>query len=388
MQRLLTFPFLVMRCRTYHWYCRYFRFFTLTAFVSMVILSCTKKNSTLRPEYKPLVETVYASGVVVPEREYRVFSLADGIITRRLVNEGDSVKAGQALIIIDNEEQAARDAAARNIFQTAQQNFSGNSPVLQEATARLHSAQAKLRVDSVNYTRAKELFESRSISQAEFDRSGLAFQTAQNDVDAAQKALQRLRNQLFVELQNAQSQYRIAAKQDANFTARSWIDGMVYELYKQEGEVVRRNDQLALIGDARNVYLRLSVDELDVQKIRLGQEVLVKMDLYGDRTFKAQVRKIYPMLTKQDQSFRVDAAFPEPLPARFAGVSVEANIITARKDRALVIPKTALLAGDSVEVRLANGVQKIKIRKGVETFEFVEVLDGLSEQSEVVKQEK
>jgi multidrug efflux pump subunit AcrA (membrane-fusion protein) len=354
----------------------------------MVILSCTKKNSTLRPEYKPLVETVYASGVVVPEREYRVFSLADGIITRRLVNEGDSVKAGQALIIIDNEEQAARDAAARNIFQTAQQNFSGNSPVLQEATARLHSAQAKLRVDSVNYTRAKELFESRSISQAEFDRSGLAFQTAQNDVDAAQKALQRLRNQLFVELQNAQSQYRIAAKQDANFTARSWIDGMVYELYKQEGEVVRRNDQLALIGDARNVYLRLSVDELDVQKIRLGQEVLVKMDLYGDRTFKAQVRKIYPMLTKQDQSFRVDAAFPEPLPARFAGVSVEANIITARKDRALVIPKTALLAGDSVEVRLANGVQKIKIRKGVETFEFVEVLDGLSEQSEVVKQEK
>jgi multidrug efflux pump subunit AcrA (membrane-fusion protein) len=352
---------------------------------AVTFTACGKKNATVRPEYKPLVETVYASGSVVPDREYKVFALADGVITRRLVNEGDSVKAGQAILTIDNEEQAARDAAARNIFQTAQSNLSSDSPALQEAAARLQSAQAKLRVDSSNYARSKELFESRSATQAELDRATLALQTAQNDVSAAQKALQRLRNQLFVELQNAQSQYRVAAKQDANFTARSWIDGMIYEMYKQEGEAVRRNDPLALVGDAGNVYLRLSVDELDIQKIRAGQEVLVKMDLYGDRTFKARVSKIYPMLTKQDQSFRVDATFSEPLPARFAGVSVEANIIVSRKDRALVIPKTLLLAGDSVEVQSASGSQRVKIRKGAETFEFVEIVGGLDEKSELVK---
>jgi HlyD family secretion protein len=352
---------------------------------SAVIVSCGKKDATIYPEYKPLTEAVYASGTVVPEREYKVFALADGVITRRLLNEGDSVKAGQVILTIDNEEQAARDVAARNIFQTAQSNLSSDSPALQEAAARLQSAQVKLRVDSSNYARSKELFETRAATQAELDRATLALQTAQNDVSAAQKALARLRNQLFVEMQNAQSQYRVAAKQDANFTARSWIDGMVYEMYKQEGEAVRRNDPLALVGDARSVYLRLSVDELDIQKIRTGQEILVKIDLYGDRTFKATVAKIYPMLTKQDQSFRVDARFAEPLPARFAGVSVEANIIIARKDRALVIPKALLLTGDSVEVQSASGLQRIKIRKGAETFEYVEVLGGLDEKSELVK---
>jgi multidrug efflux pump subunit AcrA (membrane-fusion protein) len=346
--------------------------------------ACNKKTTTVRAEYKPLTEAVYASGSIVPEHEYKVLALADGVITHRFVNEGDSVKAGQPIAAIDNEEQAARDQAAREIFQTAQSNLGPNSPALQEATARLQSAQAKFRNDSASYARNKELFDSRSITQAEFDRATLGFQTAQNDLAAAQKNLQKLRNQLFVELQNAQSQYRVASKQNNNFTARSWINGMVYEVYKQEGEAVRRNDPIALVGDASNVYLKLSVDELDIQKIRVGQDVMVKMDMYGDRVFKARVSKIYPMLTKQDQSFRVDAAFAEPLPERFAGVTVEANIVIAQKAKALVIPKAQVLAGDSVEIKAASGTQKVKIRKGAENFEYVEVLGGLSEQSELV----
>ena len=354
--------------------------------LSMGILTtaCSKKGIVARPEFKAITEAVYASGSVLPQHEYKIVAMADGILTKRLVEEGAVIQPGQVLFVLDNEEQAARNQAAREVFKTAEQNLGSNSPALQELSAQLATAQAKFRNDSLNYARSRELFEARSIAQAEFDRATLAFQSAQNDFTAAQKRVQKLRNQLFVEWQNAQSQYKVAAKQDANFTLKSWIHGMVYEIYKQEGEVVKRNEAVALIGDASKTYVRLSVDELDVNKIRTGQDVLVKMDVYKGQIFKAKVTKIYPMLNKQDQSFRVDAEFVDTMPNTFAGLSVEANIVVAQKDRAMVIPRGLVTAGDSVVVEQNGKPQKIRITKGIETFDYVEVLGGLDSQATLI----
>jgi HlyD family secretion protein len=313
-----------------------------------------------------------------------VFALSDGILSKKLAEEGTTVEPGQVMFVIDNDEQHARQQAAQQIYETAKSNYTNTSPALQEAETALLSAQRKLTNDSLQFERMRDLLASKAISQAEFDKASLAYQLAQNDAAAAQKRYQKTKRQLFVELQNAESQYKVNTKQQSNYFIRSAVQGMVYEVYKSQGEVVRRNDALALVGDGRTVYLKLSVDELDVNKLRTGQQVLVKIDMYKDRVFKAAVSKIYPMLNKQDQSFRVDAVFQDTVPTSFAGLTVEANIIISQKERALVIPKALLGQGDSVNIKSSNGVQKVKIQRGIENFEFVEILSGLDENTELV----
>jgi multidrug resistance efflux pump len=348
------------------------------------VSACKKNDNLAKPEYRALTEAVYASGNIAPRKEYKVFAMADGYVTAKLVSEGTNVNAGDILFRIDNDEQAARTNAARDVFRTAQSNYSGTSPALAESEAMMRSATSKFRNDSLQFVRMKDLYESRAIAQAEFDKAQLAFTVSKNDVSAARDRYESSKRRLFVDLQNAESQYKVNAKQESNALVKSRINGMVYEVYKQDGEAVRRNDQLALLGDAKEVFVRLAVDELDIRKVQVGQEVLVKIDMYGDQPFKARVEKIYPMLTKQDQSFRVDAAFVDALPATFAGVTVEANIIVSQKEKALVIPKALLLKGDSVLVKTANGEQKVKIRKGAENFDVVEVLGGLDGNTELI----
>lgn len=352
--------------------------------VSSFFNSCSKKNDQIQPQWKTITEAVYASGNVVPANEYKVYALADGVILRKQVQEGDTVVAGQELFILDSEEQNAKNQAAKEIYQTAKENYSLRSPALQELEMILSTARSRFTTDSTNFARYKSLYESKSLSQAEFDKASLSFQSAQNEYFAAQRRFESRKKQLFVELQNAESQYRVQAKQHDNVIIRSAIRGMVYEIYKEQGEVIRRNEPIALLGDAHTIILRLQVDEMDINKVRVGQEALIKIDVYKGKTFRALISKVYPMLNKMEQSFRVDARFIDSIPTTFVGLSVEANIIVQHKDRALVIPKSVILLGDSVEVRENDTKKKIKIQKGLETFEWVEVVSGLTEQSVIL----
>ncbi|MBS1562841.1 MAG: efflux RND transporter periplasmic adaptor subunit, partial [Bacteroidetes bacterium] len=115
----------------------------------------------------------------------------------------------------------------------------------------------------------------------------------------------------------------------------------------------------------------------DLAKVSPGQEVLVTMDAYPNKIFHAAVTKIYPLLNKQEQSFRVDAVFRDSLPRQLYGLNIEANIVLHQKEKVMVIPRKALLPGDSVLVKENGKIAKVKIRKGAADNEFVQVQSGL-----------
>ena len=73
----------------------------------------------------------------------------------------------------------------------------------------------------------------------------------------------------------------------------------------------------------------------------------------------------------------MDADFTEPLPGGFSGLALEANIVIRQKEKALVIPKAALLPGDSLTIKTAEGIRKIKVVRGIETMDEVEIAEGL-----------
>jgi len=147
---------------------------------------------------------------------------------------------------------------------------------------------------------------------------------------------------------------------------------------------VRLGDQLALVGSGTRLFVQLSVDESDFGRIHPGQTVLLKADVYPDKTFDARITKIYPKLNRADQSFRVDAEFTGDQPASYYGLTVEANIIITQRKHVLTVPKMYVSGTDSVWVKQDGKKRKIRFQKGAENFDVVEVRAGLSETSKVV----
>lgn len=358
--------------------------FLFAAFAALLLAACAKKDKTLKPTLQSLTEAVYASGNIYPKNEYLVFANADGLLNRLFVEAGDLVSQGQPLFKIDSDVQDARYKTSGAIYKTALDNLSVGSPALSEARTQMEISRMRLENDSINYTRYKNLLDNNATSRSEYDKALLAFNISRNDFQARKSSVDKLRRQLYIDLQNAENIYQSSATDEANYLVKALYNGTVYEIYKERGEAVRRNDPVAMLGDNSAVYIRLSVDELDIEKIKAGQEVLVKVDLYKDSTFKAKVTRIHRKMNVQDQSFRVDAEFQGAGPSSYYGLTVEANIVITRKKNALTIPKNILISSDSIWIKTDGNTQKIRIRKGIEDFDYVEVLQGIDKNTELV----
>lgn len=359
--------------------------FIILAIFGISLVSCKKSQDTnTTPQYKPLTEAVYASGNIFPKNEYKLTANADGFLVKQTAFEGDIVNKNQLIFQLESVSQDARLEASSNILRQSEANFSDNSPILDELESQLKNARTKLSNDSVNYGRYKELYDRNATTRIEYERAELAYQTSKNDVSARRKAWLRTKNQLYVDLQNSKSNFKVNAREGDNFRIRSFEAGKLYEIYKKQGELVRKGEAVALVGDANEVYAQLAIDEADFVKVQIGQEILIKIDVYKDKVFKAKVSKLYPKLNKADQTFRVDAEFIDEKPNAYYGMTIEANIIISQNARVLTIPKNYLIGTDSVWIEENGEKKKIKITKGVENLDLVEIKSGLTEKTVLV----
>ena len=357
---------------------------SVTAVLAMAVFSSCNKGKTVKPQRKAITEAVYASGYIVPKNEYKVYALSDGYIIGKFKDDGDSVKKGESIYKVENTAFAARLNASHSSYDLAKKNTADNSPVLADLKNKIQTADAKMKNDSINYIRYKNMFAANAVTKNQLDQAELQFEVSSNDLKSAKEQYQRTKDQLAVDLQNAQSSLTSSGEDLANYAIASMMDGEVYETYKELGEAVRKNDQVALIGEKGRKILQLSVDQQDIEKIKLGLEIVVKMDITGSKVYKARISKIYPNMNQNDQSFKVEAEFEDDYQFNFVHASAEANIIIGFKENALLIPREAVRAEDMVEVKALGGNKKIKIEKGLETLEFVEVLSGVKEGDEIV----
>ncbi|MFZ5971706.1 MAG: efflux RND transporter periplasmic adaptor subunit [Bacteroidota bacterium] len=350
----------------------------------LVLAGCAAKD-TVRPQVKSLVEAVYASGFVVADNEYQVFSQADGAVKEILVSEGSTVEAGQGILVIESNQQDARYRLAKETYDLARINYGPQSPVLLEAENQVKNMYAKYQLDSMNYVRYQNLWKANATRQVEYDRAELAYKSAANDFQSARKRLERTRNDMALNLQQAESQWRIAAEESGNYVVTSKTAGMVFRITRKPGELVRRGELIAVVGKKDKFHLELSVDELDVNRVQEGQPIWVKIEAYGDKLFEGKVTKVYPLVDVRQQSLKVDATLLRQLPGWFSGLAVEANIVVQQKDKALVLPKAMLLPGDSVTVWVGGESKKVKVERGIETLEEVEIKSGITAETQLVK---
>ncbi len=351
------------------------------ALLFISFLGCSKKEETIQPVTKPLIEAVYASGFVVSDQEYQLFSQADGTLAEILVKEGEPVKKGQPILIIKGVQQSARYAMASETYEQAKRN---SSLVVSELEAVFASAQTRFQFDSINFVRFSNLFKAGATTRIEYDRAEIQYKNSHNDFTAVKNRLTKTKNEVYLSILNAQNQLKIAEEESGNYVLRSEIDGMVFKLMKERGELIRRSEAIAIVGKQDQFYLKLSIDELDIQRVKQGQDAIVKIDAYPEKLFRGKIAKVYPLVDTRQQSLRVDAILNEKLPNLFSGLAVEANIIIREKKNALVIPRLAILKGDSVWVAEGGNKKKIKVTRGIETLEETEIVQGLTAESKII----
>ena len=359
----------------------------LCSLLFILYASC-KRDNVIHPQKKDIVETVYASGKILADSEYYTYALSSGTIEKKLVKEGDLVRKGQILYIVRYDAPAAKLNAARTNFNIAQSNLSDHSRVLNDLKLSMQNAEVRFHNDSLQYVRLKKLMAADIGTQNNLDNAYTSYTISLNLRKSAEEKYFSAVNDLVANLHNTQSQLTSARSDLENYIIRSNANGTVYQTFKEQGEAVRNNDAVALLGKTQNRIIRLSVDQQDIDKIQPGQQVLLKTDVTENTIYKAIVTRIYPVMNEADQTFRVDAVFADSTAQSYIHSSIEANIIIQKKELALIIPKDALSASDSVRIIENKKRKTVAVRTGIRTLDQVEILQGLNESSSVIMPSK
>ena len=277
---------------------------------------------------------VTANGKVQAKKKVDISATIPGQITHLAVKEGDRVSKGQLLLQIDAVNPRA--AARSNEFSMA-----ALVQDQQSANANLAQARSDLR-------RAEENFAARIIPEADLQRARTAVATAQA---AAQASAQRA--------QQARATLEGSRDTLAKTTVRSPMDGIVTAKRVEEGEVAVIGIQnspgtvLLTISDMSVVETELEVDETSVPSVKVGQEAKVRIDAYPNRTFKGLVTEVggSPILPAAGSSsnaikFLVKVQIQDPPPDVKPGLSVQADILTGFRPKAIVVPIQALVIRD------------------------------------------
>jgi multidrug efflux pump subunit AcrA (membrane-fusion protein) len=350
--------------------------------IAFLIAGC-KNSNVVHSQHKNIIETVYASGKIMADSEYTVYALNAGTIIKKLVKEGDVVKRGQVLYVINNTAPAARLEASEAAYDYARKNLSASSRILADLKLSLQNAAIKLSQDSLQYTRLRNLWAENIGTKNSLDIAESQYKTSVNLKRSAYQKYSSTVNDLRVALKNSQSQLAGAQNDLSNYIIRAESAGTVYQAIKESGEAVKPNEPVVLMGKSAERLIRLAVDQQDIDRVKAGQEVLLKTDLSGDKIYHAKIVRMYPVMNEADQTFRVDAIFEAGVTQSYIHSSVEANIIVQHKMNCLVVPRQVLLNGDSLQVKQDGKTKTVAVKIGIRTLDEVEILGGITDRTEI-----
>ena len=347
----------------------------------LFLQSCSDKSEKTKPAIGTMTESVYASVTIQPEDIYDVYTAAPGILENIFVNEGDTVAEGQILAQITASDPKINIENATLSLELARENYKGKATILSSIADEITSNEKQLILDSLNYFRQKSLWEQNIGSKYELENKKLKYELTFNNLDVLRKKYQQTR----LELENSYKQSQVALKKaESNFSdyfIKAKINGKIYSLLKNEGELINLQEPLAQIGKSNSFLLEMLIDEVDIAKVELGQLALITLDAYPGEVFEAVITKIYLLKDNRTQTFKVEGKFRQPPKMLYAGLSGEANIILTEKKNTLTIPLEYLI--DENKVKTADG--EIKVQVGMKNIERAEIISGIDTATVIIK---
>lgn len=351
----------------------------LTALSGIFLInSCGRKSAETKPVRKNITETIFASGILVPENQYNLTAQSEGYLIKLTFREGDTVKAGDVLALIENKQNDFNATGANALLSIANNNTSSEAPALKQISANIDLADLKLKQDEVQAGRYKKLYEEKSVSRLEYENVNLALENSRANLTALQENYNLLKQQAEQQLIIQKSQTGVNSILQNNNEVKAVMGGKIFKKQKQLGDYVRKGDVVAVIGDQNKLYAKLNIDETNISKIILGQKAIIQLNTNKEKNYNAAVTEIYPAFDELSQSFYCKVEFTENMDFKISGTQLQANVIIGLKNNILVIPKNYLGYGNKVNLKDQG---KITVETGFISNDWVEIINGLDENS-------
>lgn len=346
-------------------------FIPLILFV--VLQSCAARTEKIHPARENITESVYASGMIKADNQYKVFPTVNGRVAEILVKEGDQVKKGDVIIRLENTN--ARLSTENAAIAAGYASAKANQERLRDLQIEINLAQAKMVQDALLQQRQQHLWDEKIGTRNELEQRQLAYKTSVTAYNSAKLKYAQLQKEINFQERQSQKNLELSTAVRNDYNIKSEMNGKVYTIIPEKGEMATTQSPVAVIGDASAFTIEVQVDEYDISRIKAGQKMFLSMDSYRGQSFEAVVTRIDPIMNEKSKSFKVEGVFVKPPVVLYPNLTCEANILISRKENAITIPRTYLLPGDSV--LLGKGVKR-KVVTGLKDYQKVEIVSGLS----------
>jgi HlyD family secretion protein len=386
------------------------RLFFLFLIILFSASACTKKGGKkeealptkfVQVEEGPMFLEISATGAVKPQvgAQVKVGARISGRVEKLFVKQGDYVRAGQLIAIIEHadlQREVEKNYQEHLQAQAQHEKVKKTYPENIKAQKRVISA---IKADLAQLKREKErllaLYQEGLISKNDLERIVRDVEVKENQLASELAKLSALEEEYNQELKRTQAlvlstknQYEASKVKLSYAFIYSPIDGYVSEVSTQQGETVVAGlnaPTFITVIDLSKLEVHCYIDETDIGKIKPGMPARFRVDSFPDKVFEAKVRTIYPGAIIRNNVVFYDTVLDILTP--YEGylrpeMTAQVTIIADKKEKALQIPARAIKVDEKgkrfVYVKRGDKVEKQYITTGWESQGKVEVLSGLS----------
>ena len=355
-------------------------------------LQLSKGIDTSLIEIKPqtLVDSFREEGTIIPQLERPLYALAPQEVLDLAVEEGQKVDKEELLATLDTKELdlELRQLQIQQINQQKAYQSNLNSLKLQQEETQLELNRAKNELE-----KAKRLYEAGAVSRQDFEEIETRVEVAQINLEKIEEEFKLL--EASQDLEAIQTQIELLEHKISKANLIAPINGIVANINIKEGDLAPINQPLMTIFQ-EDFIVEAFVLEEEAQLLHKGMEViLIHNQKNTKNSFDGLIKTIDPAtITKisplglEEQRVKVTIDFTVPKGVKlFPGAKLDVEFITAQKENALAVPKTALFPFEDTDalwvVKKGKAIIQ-KVEKGFETDRYVVIESGLEEGDKVI----
>lgn len=340
-----------------------------------------------------LIVTVTASGNISSANSAQVSTQTSGVVSKIYVKNGDTVKAGDPIALVDldmNGKQRADQALAS--YQSAQNT-------LNNANAQMYTLQSAMFSNWKIYTDIAEnsTYQNPDSSPNTGNRTLTQFTTVQDNWLAAEAQYKNQQGVVAAAQTNLSSAW--ANYQQTSPTIYAPISGTISGLSFQEGSVLTAqtsstgtstSQRIANIKTDASPVAVVNVNEVDVPKVVVGDKVTMTMDAFPNQTFTGKIVSIDTtgVVSSGVTTYPAYISFDSAIDGIYPNMAVDASIITAVKDNIVMVPNAAIVTttngGSTVRIMKNGTVSSVDVTTGASNDTDTEIVSGVSDGDTVV----
>jgi len=297
---------------------------------------------------KPLKPFIESIGTLNPFEEVTVSAEIDGVMRSVKVEEGTQVSRGMLLAAIDDSDYSLE---------------------VKRAAAALRQAEATSENTKLEFKRKDTLYKEELVTKQQYDDVTTRLSLAEAEVERAKASLSLARLKL--------SKTKITSP----------LACVVKEKRVSAGDFVKNGTPLFVIIQPNPLKLRFTIPEKDVGRIKVNQEVALRVDGFSDTEFKGKVNIVFPNVEEKTRTLQVEALVPNDNGLLKPGLFAKVILYTAAERDTIVVPVTALLyEAEKVRVFIVEGdrAKERVVKLGSKHGELMEIIEGVRAGEKVV----